>query len=69
MKCPRCGGENFSLISGLSIILGDVAGEPHLAVKGILCDRCNLLMLEMNPAAVPKATITHIKNDWGGAAL
>ncbi len=69
MKCPRCGGENFSLISGLSIILGDAAGEPRLGVKGILCDKCNLLMLEMNPAAVPRESIRHIQNEWGGAAL
>ena len=69
MKCPRCGGENFNQIAGLSILLGDAAGKTQLGVKGIHCDRCNLLMLELNPAAVPKESIRHIENEWGGAAL
>jgi RNA polymerase subunit RPABC4/transcription elongation factor Spt4 len=69
MKCPRCHGENFSRMTGLALVLSDVAGQPSVGVIGIHCRKCNLLMLEMSPGALPKDSIKEIANEWGGAAL
>ncbi len=69
MKCPRCGGENFNRVTGLGLILNDVAGQPNVPVVGIHCGKCNLLMLEVSAAALPESSVKHIVNDWGGAAL
>ena len=69
MKCPRCHGENFSRMTGLALVLSDVAGQPSVGVIGIHCRKCNLLMLEMSPSALPKDSIERIQNEWGGAAL
>jgi len=69
MKCPRCGGENFNRMTGLGLVLSDVAGQPSVGVIGIHCSKCNLLMLEMVPAALPENSVKHIENEWGGAAL
>jgi phage FluMu protein Com len=69
MKCPRCGGENFNRLTGLALILNNVPERPSVGVIGIHCGKCNLLMLEVNPAALPENTVKHIENEWGGAAL
>lgn len=69
MKCPRCRGENFNRMTGLGLVLGNVAGQPTINVIGIHCGKCNLLMLELDPKALPESSVKHIENEWGGAAL
>jgi hypothetical protein len=56
-------------MTGLALVLSNVAGQPSVGVIGIHCRKCNLLMLEMSPSALPKDSIKEIANEWGGAAL
>jgi hypothetical protein len=69
MKCPRCRGENFNRMTGLGLVLNEVAGQPQVTVIGIHCSKCHLLMLELDPSTLPPESVKHIKNEWGDAAL
>ena len=69
MKCPRCHGENFSRMTGLALVLSNVAGQPSVGVIGIHCRKCNLLMLEMSPSALPKDSIERDSRTNGAGPL
>lgn len=67
MICLRCASpRGFKKINGLSLPLSGVPRQSAVAVTGILCDRCNLLILEMNPSAVPVEVIEPLPDSEPG---
>jgi hypothetical protein len=60
MVCLRCEHKHLQKIAGLSLELNGVDRQKSVSVSGVYCPNCNLLALEMNPAAAPIEAIRPI---------
>jgi hypothetical protein len=58
MKCLQCGSNDLMRVSGLSLGLDGVPGRESVGAVGIYCRHCHLLMLQVQPGAIPVEAVS-----------
>lgn len=63
MKCMRCGkADRMSKVRGLSLQFQEEDTlNTSVSVTGLHCGHCQLLMLTMDPGAVPAVALEPVK--------